>query len=152
MKKNKKAEMYARITKHGENLKAIFNLPKETDPVKLCKALFSLEIKVNKVMCNLCNTNNIEGIEAHYETTAKGREWINLETSEEEQDKVFEGFKTKLEKIIGKHDFLFFNHDPRGYSLKIKDAYVREWREKTGGNIETDWGGYGIIAPDLTNS
>ena len=41
---------------------------------------------------------------------------------------------------------LFVNGDARGYALKIMDSYVMERRL----DIYKDWGGYGIIAPDLT--
>ena len=40
----------------------------------------------------------------------------------------------------------FINGDCRGYALKIKDQYVRENNLK----IQTDFGGYGLIAPDLS--
>jgi len=41
---NKKQIMYNKIQKHGDNLKAIFNL--DIDSIKLCKQLLSLEIKL----------------------------------------------------------------------------------------------------------
>jgi len=139
--KSKRELMYDRITKHGENLKRLFNLPEDMDPVKLCKKLFTLEKQVNQVMCNLCNTNNVQGIEPGY----IGRTWRQEESTEEEQEKCFDKFRSKLENIIGKHDFVFLNHDPRGYSLKIKEDTARQ------NNIYTDMGGYGIIAPDFSN-
>lgn len=52
-------------------------------------------------------------------------------------------------KGIGWHDKgvkVFLNGDARGYALKIHDSYVKEHNLK----IHTDWGGYGIIAPDLS--
>jgi len=39
---------------------------------------------------------------------------------------------------------VFFNSDPRGYALKIKDDYTRDI------TIYRDWGGYGILAPDFS--
>lgn len=36
--------------------------------------------------------------------------------------------------------------DPRGYALKIRD----EWMAKHETALHRDWGGYGIIAPDLS--
>jgi hypothetical protein len=38
----------------------------------------------------------------------------------------------------------FINGDPRGYSLKIDGAAVPQ-------GLETDWGQYGILAPELTS-
>ena len=37
---------------------------------------------------------------------------------------------------------LFVNSDPRGYSLKIEGEIPE--------GMHTDWGGYGILAPDFT--
>jgi len=154
-------KMYQDIQKHGENLKIVFALPADTDPVKLCKKLFSIEKKLNRVMCNLCNTNNVQGIEPHYETRNGERVWVQLETSEDDQEKLFQSFRNKIETVLGKNTVIgnaeyslngvyknkgivFFNHDPRGYSLKINEVTAKEY------NIYTDMGGYGIIAPDFT--
>jgi hypothetical protein len=43
---------------------------------------------------------------------------------------------------------IFINGDPRGYSLKIKGAEVERLRV-AGINIYTDFGGYGILAPEF---
>jgi len=138
-------KMYQDIQKHGENLKIVFALPADTDPVKLCKKLFSIEKKLNRVMCNLCNTNNVQGIEPHYETRNGERVWVQLETSEDDQEKLFQSFKTHVIKLLGNRGkTVFFNHDPRGYSMKINEVTAKEY------NIYTDMGGYGIIAPDFT--
>lgn len=40
---------------------------------------------------------------------------------------------------------IFINGDPRGYALKIDDDYVRIHNL----DVECDWGGYGILAPDF---
>ena len=68
------------------------------------------------------------------------------ETSEEDQDKLFEAFEKKLYRIIGagNADKVFFNHDPRGYSMKIKEDISKSWPG------HKDFGGYGILAPDFT--
>lgn len=39
---------------------------------------------------------------------------------------------------------LHFNSDPRGYALKVSDAWMREHRDC---RLRTDWGGYGLLAP-----
>ena len=46
----------------------------------------------------------------------------------------------KVAHLLGS-DRVHFNRDPRGYALKI-DLLDSE-------NLATDWGGYGLIAPDL---
>ena len=57
---NKKQMMYDKIQKHGDNLKAIFNL--DIDSVKLCKQLFRLENKAHRLAEDYCNgiTDNID--------------------------------------------------------------------------------------------
>ena len=42
---------------------------------------------------------------------------------------------------------VIFNGDCRGYALKIDDEYIKEHSL----SIYRDMGGFGIIAPDLTN-
>ena len=43
---------------------------------------------------------------------------------------------------------VFINYDARGYTLKIKSEYVAKLRQD-GKNIFTDFGGYGILAPQF---
>jgi hypothetical protein len=45
---------------------------------------------------------------------------------------------------------LHLNSDPRGYALKIDDEFMRSHKDHIGlGELQTDWGGYGILSPDL---
>ena len=63
----------------------------------------------------------------------------------EEVEKYFISTLTDLLSITG-HQAIFFNGDPRGYALKIKDDFIRDSKV----NIYKDWGGYGIFAPDFS--
>lgn len=143
MNNKQKFEMYKKIESHGNDLIKIFGV-KNINPIELCKKLFKIEKKLHKIMVNLCNTNNINGIEPGYDLLGN---WRQLETSEKEQEKIFETYKRKVYKILGEHNFIIFNHDPRGYALKIDDKYVKKNNLK----IYQDMGGYGIIAPDFRN-
>ena len=120
---NKKEILYSRITKHGQNLKAVFNLNQDIDPVKLCKRLFRLENKAHKLALDFCN-GEIDQLE-----------W------DQKADKIL----TKVEAILKNKKVLFLNGDARGYALKIDDGYIRN----NNLNIHKDWGGYGIVAPDF---
>ena len=120
---NKKEILYSRITKHGQNLKAVFNLNQDIDPVKLCKRLFRLENKAHKLALDFCN-GKIDQLE-----------W------DQKADKIL----TKVEAILKNKKVLFLNGDARGYALKIDDGYIRN----NNLNIHKDWGGYGIVAPDF---
>ena len=120
---NKKEILYSRITKHGQDLKAVFNLDRNIDPVKLCKRLFRLENKAHKLAVDFCN-GVIDQLE-----------W----------DKKADQILTKVETILKNKKVLFCNGDARGYALKIDDEYIKN----NNFNIHRDWGGYGIIAPDF---
>ena len=123
MMDNKKEILYSRITKHGQNLKAVFNLDQDIDPVKLCKRLFRLENKAHKLALDFCN-GKIDQLE-----------W------DQKADKIL----TKVEAILKNKKVLFLNGDALGYALKIDDGYIRN----NNLNIHRDWGGYGIVAPDF---
>ena len=123
---NKKEMLYSRITRHGQNLKAMFNLDPNLDPVKLCKRLFRLENKAHRLAVDFCN-GVIDQLE-----------W------DQKADQIL----TKVETILNNKKVLFCNGDARGYALKIDDEYTRYIRS-CNINIHRDWGGYGIIAPDF---
>ena len=138
MTKLQKAEMYAEIQKHGENLNSIFNTGIE--PVKLCKKLRSLEKKANKIAMDFCNgeggatTDNVDN--KIFPIMGKVYSILN--------NGVYNDDRPHKRQVP-----VFFNSDARGYQLKINDGYVNLLK-LAGKDIYTDWGGYGIIAPDFT--
>ena len=125
----KKLEMYGRIKKHGEDIKKIFSMPVNTDPIKLCKSLRRLESTAQAIQ------------ETH------GEGFYKLAAAQEAALMV--KLKALLMPAATPEEFLnfgiFLNTDPRGYALKIPDNIVKEnaW------TIHKDWGEFGIIAPDL---
>ena len=126
----KKQKMYQNILAHGNNLNAIFNTGLE--PIELCKKLHRLELKAHKIATDYCNGDNgitSENIDSHTEPILKSAKKI-----------LFSNYPD-----MNKTDIIFFNGDARGYTLKISDKFIR------GNNysIHTDWGGYGILAPDF---
>ena len=129
---NKKIEMYARIKKHGEDIKKIFSLPASTDPVKLCKSLRRRETEAQMIQ-------EVHG-NGFYRLSAK------LEA------KLMIKLKALLMPNGTPEEFLkfgiFLNTDPRGYALKIPDEIVKAnaW------TIYKDLGEFGILAPDLNES
>jgi len=124
MNAKQKERMYQQIEKHGNNLKIIFNL--EGDPIALSKKVHRIETKAHGLAIDYCN-----GV-----------------ISTEQWEGVSEGILESLDKVlnfVNQHIPVFVNGDARGYTLKIKDSYIRE-HDLT---IYRDWGGYGIIAPDF---
>lgn len=118
----KKERMYQQIEKHGNNLIKHFDLPVETNPIKLCKKLHSLENRAHNFTTTCCNRP----------------------IPEHEQNRVAESITKRLVKILGARaeDEIFINYDARGYALKLHDDLTPEYMYK-------DWGGYGIVAPDF---
>lgn len=135
---NKKERMYERIENHGANLNAIFKT--SFDNVELCKKLLRIERKAHHATTCLCNTNTLEWLD-------HPQPWTLEQATEEEQDKFFDKIINSVHKILGKESVgvVFINHDPRGYALKIYDVFAKNMK------IHKDWGGFGILAPDLTN-
>lgn len=123
-----KTEMYERIEKHGNQLNVIFDT--KIEPIDLCKKLRRLENKASQLTTMACNGEVEMGLE--YE--AKLQSILNS------VNKILTN--THLDTYVP----IFINQDSRGYALKIKDSYVRENNLV----IDRDWGGYGIIAPDLS--
>jgi len=119
MNTQQKTQMHKQIAEHGEQLKTVLNLPANVDPVKLCKSLRIIERKLNKAYGDYCNLPNAD------------------------PERVEENQRKNLIKLLGEGaNRVFFNRDPRGYSLKINLTPAEA--------LYRDWGGYGIIAPDLT--
>ena len=125
---NKKELLYSQIIRHGQNLKAMFNLNQDIDPVKLCKRLLRLETKAHKLAVDYCNGD------------------IHADDYGHQVNRIL----TKVETILNNNylranNIIFMNGDARGYALKISDEYLKN----NNFNIHRDWGGYGIIAPDF---
>lgn len=122
----KKDQMYSKIQKHGEQLNSIFKT--DLNPVALCKKLFSLENKMRRAAL----------------------QYSNGDMESDEEDKIEKEILDKVDKILGfraKKIPVFINSDPRGYSLKIDDEWMRNKGDKT--PLYRDFGGYGILAPDF---
>ena len=119
---NKKELLYQRINEHGKNLNNIFHT--DIDNISLCKKLFRLENKGNRLATDYCNGN----IEENYFD-------IEKEKTLKSVNKILNFIKLNIP--------VFFNSDPRGYALKIEDDFIKDIA------IHKDWGGYGILAPDF---
>jgi hypothetical protein len=152
------------IERHGMQLLAIFPDATERDPVKLCKKLRRLEAEAHAIAERLCNGPEFgtpEEVDARCDailrrvramlctnqpkTGAKcgckrGQERDNCPSCEG-TGQVIDFARIRRRKSVP----IFINRDPRGYALKIDDAWMRE----TNAALHTDWGGYGIIAPEF---
>jgi len=123
---NKKNRRREQILLHGFKLQNLFGI-KDIGPVALAKSVHRLEVKAHRIAEDYCN---------------------GVIDNEFEQDRQEHRIMKFLDQLLGyksKGIPIIFNGDPRGYALKIDDAYVREHRL----DIHRDWGGYGILAPEF---
>ena len=131
----KAVRQYEAIEAHGKNLLALFPNATERDPVSLCKRLRRLEVKASRITTDYCNGDFDAG----------------------ENGEKLDAILAKVNAILGNNEQypimnvpIFINRDPRGYALKIKSEYmagagwVAQWA------LMRDWGGHGIIAPEIT--
>lgn len=159
---------YEAIEKHGRNLLAIFPRATETDPVKLCKKLRRLEAKAYAISLHACNgpdfadgeedtrtddvlkkVNKVLGNVHEYQpkTGAKcgcrrGIQRDNCPNCEGTGQVVDFRAIRKRQPLVP----VFLNKDARGYALKINDEWMREHPDV---RLHSDWGGYGILAPEI---
>ncbi len=155
------------VRKHGEQLKAIFSLGVDVDPVLLCKRLRRIEVQANRLALDYCNgAIDLEEIdrksdliiprvkailkpEYQPKTGAacgckRGVQRDNCSACEGTGHVIdFQAIRTRPQAPP-----IFFNRDPRGYALKIKSEWMHAHPELP---LHRDWGGYGILAPDLTD-
>jgi hypothetical protein len=127
-KKMTKRQEYAEaVLQHGFKLQRIFPKTKDMGPVTLYQNLLRIEREAHRAAEYECNDPN-------YTTEMAERSDASI--------------LARLDALLGFKAAgipVFVNGDPRGYALKIKDGYVREHKL----DIYTDWGGYGILAPEF---
>ena len=137
----------AMIREHGEGLIRFFGLdPNLVDPIDLCKKLRRLENKAHEITTQLCNGFPELDHESQEDHIAELE--IKLCRIEGKVQDLLESYQRPRQ--FKKINAIFINHDPRGYALKL-DTETIEYFEELGEDFpHKDWGGFGIIAPDLT--
>lgn len=131
------------IKRHGEALLIAFPNATEKNPVALCKKLRRIETAVSRVTLQACN---------------------GPEVTEAELDAACDKAQARATVLLGEMSGgcgntanLLINRDPRGYALKLDSKWTHEhnnplYRAGKGElAIQTDMGGFGILAPDLNN-
>jgi len=118
------ARLYERIEAHGEELLRLFPGATIKDPIRICKRLRSLESAAHSNAVRHCNGD------------------ISQADSDAFRSVLLERVRLLLGDVDGA---VFVGGDPRGYALKIRD----DWTRAHAPRMHQDWGGYGILAPDL---
>jgi hypothetical protein len=117
-----KAVNAPQFVKHLQTLSTLAGLDYPY-PFDLYSELVKLERRANRICTLDCN--------GEIDSEKAATQLIKI------KDKVL-----KLLPLLSELD-LFVNGDPRGYSLKIREEKAKEL------NIYTDWGSYGILAPEF---
>jgi hypothetical protein len=140
-RKTMNANTLKAIIRHGETLLAAFPNAVERDPVALCKKLRRIQTAIDRPILDYTN----------------GENGVTIEKLDVETDKALARVRKLLfgtEQVNGGQPQLFINRDPRGHALKADDVWVRNWNQSRYAAklpaLHTDMGGYGILAPDLT--
>jgi hypothetical protein len=135
------------ITRHGESLLAAFPNAIEKNPVALCKKLRRIETSLTKPLTDYCNGT------------------LQDDDNGTKLDAICDNARNRVVKILFNLDLvkhphpicacgLFVNRDPRGCALKLDSEWTRNHNNSVKCNchtIQTDMGGYGLIAPDLNS-
>jgi hypothetical protein len=156
------------IRQHGQQLLAIFPNASEQEPLELCRRLRRLEGEAARYALRGCNGPEWESEEAQEKAAARilgkvnellgnvrdnapktgskcscrrGQERDNCAACEGSGYVIDFAAIRKMPRIVP----VFLNGDPRGYSLKIEDSWMREHKAE----LHRDWGGYGILAPEI---
>ena len=129
------AKTEAAVIKHGEQLLQVFTQATEKNPLLLCRKLRRLENLAGAIALRLCN----------------GPEYRTEDEADNRCNSILEKVDTLLNfKASGVP--VFVNRDPRGYALKVTEEWQRAQVATGKPYLYGDWGGYGIIAPDLTEN
>jgi hypothetical protein len=109
------------LVRHLQTLSKLSTKENESPyPFDLLGELYKLERKANRITTAQCNG----------------------EGNEQAQEKQLNTILTRVNSLL-KVKTAFINGDPRGYALKLKEEEAKEL------GIYTDWGGYGILAPEF---
>jgi hypothetical protein len=125
--------IHEQVIDHGQRLCSLFDV--KSDPEQLCKALRRIERKAAAYALAQCNGT------------------VNISFDSPEHDAKIKGYLDAVDKLLNFRAQgipVFVNLDPRGHALKIDDDYMRTARVWELFGLTSDWGGYGIIAPEFT--
>ena len=123
--KTRNADQFFR---HVCDLQTLAGVGSYHEGLEVYKKLHRIEARLNRIFTNECN-----GLS------------VLTEEQEEKRDAII---LNKVKSLLPGCKTIFLNGDPRGYALKITTEEARELRDK-GINIYTDFGGYGILAPEF---
>ena len=114
--------------RHVCNLQTLSGVNSYHEALEIYKKLHRIEARLSRIFTNECNGY--------------------LEITEEQEEKRNTKILKTIKAFLPSLKTIFLNGDPRGYALKIKPEEREELRNK-GINLYSDFGGYGILAPEF---
>lgn len=123
-----KAKNADQLFRHVCNLQTIAGLSSYHEAYELYKKLHRIEARMTRIFTNECNGYS--------------------ELTEEQEEKRDARVLKQLKDLLPGLKTIFLNGDPRGYALKIS-AEERIELQMKGINLYSDFGGYGILAPEF---
>ena len=126
---NKKQRRTEQLERHYNTLSQLaeYYSGSLTDGKKLSLRLLKLENAAHKITTDQCNGDG----------------------NQAEQEQELTAIMEQVKKLFPYIQHLFINGDARGYAIKLKEVEARKLRD-AGINIHNDWGGYGILSPEIT--
>lgn len=108
------------------------------------KALESLAYQVGCETQGLTLWRQLRRVET--QTNYNATRYCNGEIDTDQWEHLKDQYRNRLSKIFGGRipEGVFINSDPRGYALKLDNEKVTIPQ-----GMETDWGGYGILAAEI---
>lgn len=106
---------------------------------------------INPVKSGKLYSNKLRQLEAEARSLAthycNGTGGIDSDNWDEKTEPILNAIK----ELFGGKEIpgLFVNGDARGYALKISDETVARLSLRDRVGITTDWGGYGILSPEI---
>jgi hypothetical protein len=165
------AKTQAAVIQHGRQLIALFGLTEDTEPLALCRKLRRLESQAGTIALRLCNgpeyPNGEDQVDRMCETILDkvdallGFRSKNIPVFINRDPRGY-ALKINDEWMRAAHTVsrdgkpVYTGTDPEAWLLRHQGQSVH-YATKHGGyaidhvRLHSDWGGYGIIAPDLTD-
>jgi hypothetical protein len=151
-KLNKRERRAAQLLAHYATCERLARYLGATSPdgKKISVSLFKLEREANAAATAQCNGEAYNGQPFRTSWNAAGED---DENSEWDQYCKTVGERVALALgVTHKHvpPAFHYNTDPRGYALKIDNEKPEGRALIEAGKLRTDWGGYGILSPEIT--
>jgi len=139
MKTTTQDHVHRQRTAHHSALERLYTGRKLQSGLQIWRQLRKIECLASQGATAYCNGGNFTCY------LGKSRMLFSFQVDENAWDSFSRMIKSRVEKCLGTlPDGFFVNGDPRGYALKLDNDKVTIPE-----GMHTDWGRYGILAPEI---